>query len=518
MQTSFTRTKPDLFRVGFITLIFILVVFTIVEKIVFFYKFSTVYTDGDQCILWLAADELMKGHIHEPGFIGQAYNSSLEGWLAVPFAACGLPLYAALPLTTMIMSVLPFLLLGFHFYSQKNYLVVVAIFLCALGFSLDYKLISILPRGFITGVFCFGIGYFLLLRLSKYRFFWFALFAFFGMVFNEMSFFLVFPVLFLEWLKNLKNSRFYYQTIIALLVAASYKVYIYLFYNVFHTEYNLYIKILFVWKLSNLTDAINHLDTWFFNGFTLFFICTLFVLTFLIIKKHYKEFAVIVITLLLLLLSFGLDKVNDGIESIMYNKGRMYVFIPFLIAVFFSMCTPLLYVKEKWQMYISSIVFVFISANVFMQQSVLDDKIKTEAQIPDKIVSFMRVSDVLNVSKQYIDICKETDNTIIVYDWYSKNDFILYVTIPILSNNSVRTFFPECDRRTWVYIPFLTDTPKKILVSGNCGNKYTREGLKNYKRRVVKEDSKICLVEYYLNRPLKETMSEDFKLSLRVYQ
>jgi hypothetical protein len=517
MQTSLTSTKPDLFRISFITLIFILAVAIIVEKIVLFCKFSIVYTDGDQCILWLVADELMKGHIHEPGFIGQAYNSSLEGWLAVPFAACGLPLYAALPLTTMLMSVLPFLLLAFHFYSRKNYLVVVAIFLCALGFSLDYKLISILPRGFITGVFCFGIGYFLLLRLDKYRFFWFALFAFFGMVFNEMSFFLVFPVMFLEWLKNIKNSRFYYQTIMALSLAGSYKLFVYLFYYVFHPEYNYYIKVVFVWKLKNLAEAINHLDTWFFKDFTLLLVCILFILTFLIIKKQYKEFAVIVATLVLLLLSFGLDRVHDGIDSIMYNKGRMYVFIPLLIAVFFSMCTPLLHLRNKGQLVISSIMFVFVFSHVVMQQIALDEKIETEARVPDKIVAFMRVTDVFKVSKQYIDICKETNNSVIVYDWYTKNDFILYVTIPMLSNNGVRTFFPECDRRAWVYVPFLTETPNKILVSGNCGVRYEREGLKNYKRRLIKGDSEICLVEYYLTKPLKETMADDFQFQLRIH-
>jgi low affinity Fe/Cu permease len=512
-----TLTKPNFFKISLIALIFFLLIFTIVEKIILFYKFSIVYTDGDQCILWLAADELMKGHIPEPGFFGQAYNSCLEGWLAVPFVACGMPLHAALPLTTIMMSVLPFLLLAFHFYSRGNYLIVVTVFLCALGFSLDYKLISILPRGFITGVFCFGIAYFLLLKQIKYKFFWFSLFAFFGVVFNEMSFFLVFPVLFLEWLKNLKTVGFYYQTIPAFVLAGSYKLYIYLFYNVLHPEYNHYVKTMFVWKLTNLMDAINHLDTWFFNGFTLILCCTLSILAFLIVKKQYKESATIIITLLFLLLSFGLSRVHDGVDSIMYSKGRVYVFLPLLIAVFFSLCNPLFQLKMKWQFYISSVIFVCICSNVFIQQSMLDKKIEREVLRTDKVVSFMTVKDVFKVSQQYIDVCKETNNTIIVYDWYTSNDFILYLTIPLLSDNSVRTFFPECDRRAWVFIPFLAETPKKILVSGNCANRYTREGLKRYTRRIIKDEGTFCLVEYILDKPLKETIVEDFEISLRIH-
>lgn len=213
-------------------LLLILIIYTIIEKLMVYAKFGALYTDEDQCILWLAADELIHGHFREPCFFGQAYNSCLEGWLSIPFLISGLDYYQAIPLTTLLMSVIPFLLLLIYYFKKKEIFTTIAILFILLIFSLDYKLISVLPRGFITGVFCFGIGYYFLLKDKKYAILLFSFFASFGFAFNEMSVFLILPIFLIYIKDNYKSKKFYFQGILGLLPALIYKSYAYYFYNI----------------------------------------------------------------------------------------------------------------------------------------------------------------------------------------------------------------------------------------------------------------------------------------------
>ena len=152
-------------------IVLIIVVYAIIEKMLLFSKFSASYTDEDQCVMWLAADELLHGHFREPCFFGQDYSSCIEGWLAIPFLIMQLDYNQAIPLTTLLMSVIPFILLTWYFFKKENYLMAIVALFFLLMFSLNYKLISLMPRGFVTGLFFVGVGYFCLLKAGRFRFF-----------------------------------------------------------------------------------------------------------------------------------------------------------------------------------------------------------------------------------------------------------------------------------------------------------------------------------------------------------
>ncbi len=70
------------------------------------------YTDEDQAIMWGAAHDLLEGKVHEPCFWGQDYNSCLEGFVAAPMIAMGVEYNVAVPLATVMLGLLPFVLLA----------------------------------------------------------------------------------------------------------------------------------------------------------------------------------------------------------------------------------------------------------------------------------------------------------------------------------------------------------------------------------------------------------------------
>jgi hypothetical protein len=495
-------------------IILLMMGYVLIEKISIYADFSVKYTDEDQCVLWLAADELMHGHFREPCFFGQSYNSCIEGWFAVPFLMLGLQFCEAIPLVTLLMSIIPFFLLAMFFFCKQQYLASVLVLFCLLFFSLDYKLISALPRGFITGVFFFGIGYVLLLRQKKYSIFWFSFFACLAFVLNETSVFLMAPVLGIYWKEHLRSKTFYLQFLAGAVLPFLYKCYGYYFYTIAHPEYNYFVKPKFDWSRSNLSKAMAHLDDWLFHDFTWIACCLLTIVALFIIRKRYVELAMIVITILCFFLIFGLGRVQDGLETIMFNKSRIFVFVPFMLAVLLTLAIRGLQINLKVQLFFAGMLFVLSTAHWYAQRAQLKAKIAHEVALKEKLVAFMPVADVYRLSYKYISICRRTGNDLILYDAPRSVDFILYITIPVLSKNEIRTFLPSYDRRTWLLPSLLNDKPEKILVLGHFEDRYSRESLKHAKRRLLikGEDG---MFEYKINKTLKEACEEDFKMTLR---
>lgn len=110
-----------------------------------------VYTDKDQVLMWTAAYEFMHGNFHEPRFFGQAYNSLIEGLVAVVPVTFGLSYHVALPLVTVVLGLIPFFALAVC--ALRSGCPVSASLLATLPVLLPvkYAVISSMPRGFVTG-------------------------------------------------------------------------------------------------------------------------------------------------------------------------------------------------------------------------------------------------------------------------------------------------------------------------------------------------------------------------------
>jgi hypothetical protein len=115
-------------------------------------EFLFKWTDEDQAIMWYGAWELMHGRVHEPCFFGQAYNSVLEGWLAIPLLWAGVRFAVAVPLVTVGLGLLPFLMLAWAGWRRNQPVAAGVALAVPLVLPTRYAMMTGMPRGFVTGV------------------------------------------------------------------------------------------------------------------------------------------------------------------------------------------------------------------------------------------------------------------------------------------------------------------------------------------------------------------------------
>ncbi len=229
------------------------------------------YTDEDQAIMWYAAHELLNGRLHEPCFFGQDYNSCLEGYLAVPLIGMHVPYNVAVPLVTVILGLLPFLLLALVAWRRGHSLVAAAALLVPLLMPVRYSIITGIPRGFVTGIALSIIPAILLLPPAPrrmrgtgdgqepllqpeakprwltrtrpaLRYFFAAVTAVVALQINpNCSIFLV-PVAVYALLTTWREWRFWVCGLAGLIAAAPYPLYVYQFYYLQHPDYVAYLR------------------------------------------------------------------------------------------------------------------------------------------------------------------------------------------------------------------------------------------------------------------------------------
>jgi hypothetical protein len=125
--------------------------FLVFDRVRLFQEFLTKFIDEDQGIEWYAARELLRGHFHEPCFFGQSYNSNIEGYLAAPLVGMGVPYLYAVPLVTLLLGLLPFLLMALIAWRRRQPLVAAISLMLPAVLSTRYGIITGMPRGFVTG-------------------------------------------------------------------------------------------------------------------------------------------------------------------------------------------------------------------------------------------------------------------------------------------------------------------------------------------------------------------------------
>ena len=267
---------------------------------------------------------------------------------------------------------------------------------------------------------------------------------------------------------------------------------------------------------KDLMSSMEHLDLWLFGDFSIVLISFLLLIAIFIYKKKYSFSFMLLGIMVFLFLFFGLTRLQQGSESVFMSRSRLFVFVPLMIAVLFSLAVPELKLDLKKQVIISFLLLAFVSVHWGMQMNVVKEKIETQILREPKIVAFLPVKQVYELSFKYIAICKNSDNDFILFDGPGKSDIILYITIPLLSENKIRTLIPCCDRRSWYFREVLNAEPEKITVLRNWGEKYDRKPLQDFERRLLSGGDD-CMVEYKLKRNIEFTVWFDFQTHLRMH-
>jgi hypothetical protein len=279
--------------------------FLIFDRVRLFQEYLTKYIDEDQGIQWYAAREFLRGHVHEPCFFGQSYNSNVEGMLAAPLAAVGLPYEIAVPLVTVLLGLVPFLAMGWVAWRRKQPVVAGLAMLLPVALSTRYGVITGMPRGFVTGVAAaiipallylpafrkklfvavvrkrrLGEGWWgraiscvgrlfvpppVELRRSypKARYFFAAFFAVVAVMFNPNCAVLLAGVAVYGVVTTWREWRFWVFTVLGLIAAAPYPLLVYYFYYRWHDDYRLYQRYPpknFDWSWDNYHEFVQTLS------------------------------------------------------------------------------------------------------------------------------------------------------------------------------------------------------------------------------------------------------------------
>ena len=309
----------------------------LLQQFLFLIQFGWVYTDSDQTIMWYGLKAFAQGHFEEPRFLGQDYNTMLEALLAVPFYRLGIPAHIILPLITSALALFPFFWFSSIMYKKGKLIRAAVIVSIPLLLPTDYHLISLLSRGFVTGIFASSIGVGLLMKgASKRAFFLSGFFMAIGFSLNPNSLVLTLPVLLYYFTIHYKQVTFYILGITGIVIGLIPHFLAERFYTL-HPSYVLHSMQLEL-SVDYLKDAIVHLDD-FFNPMAPVFwkqgfivpVAFLGIGIYFIAKKQWSKGIYSIGSFLFLCATLFLSKVNDGTNSVFFSFSRMYLALPVLI-------------------------------------------------------------------------------------------------------------------------------------------------------------------------------------------
>ena len=324
-------------------LFYVLSAFVLVEKLLVYFFFSIQYTDSDQTLLWQVATDLSNGVFHGPCFYGQSYGPNIEPLLAVPFMKIGFPVYAALPLATLILSTSPFFLLAFYFKQKLSAQSALIPLIVCLLLPLEYSLLTAIPRGFVGGIFFVSLGLFCWKYFRNNLSLVFAgIFIGLGL-YGNLNSALLLPLIIpsIHW-----NKKFILHA--ALFFGVGFIVGLLPFYFNFqyyqaHPELLIHVAPSVQLSWSSFLETLYRFNNYFDQVSPLFwrfgFVSVLLLPAAIILlwKKNKRlEAWTIVFVLLAILGSFFLEKTKESSYSLFFSGGRFFLALPFVF-IFLSL-------------------------------------------------------------------------------------------------------------------------------------------------------------------------------------
>lgn len=342
-------------------LFLILLGLLLVSKAISLVGFSFEYTGNDDLIFWQMAKDYSQGIFHEPFMYGQNYNYGIESLFSVPLQLLGVPLRYALPITTAWMGIFPFVVFAFGLFKKKHITSAYLFLLIPVLMPIEYDIITTITRGFINGLFFVSFLIFPVLSPFKSRsFLVFGLFSSLAVVTNPNSALIVLPIGLYLFFFNWNSVLFYVFTFLALIpvfVGYFFSKYFYEIHPDFvvHQLPELTYSFTRVWEtLQQMDRSFAYLTPIFFGGNWLVLLFLFFGSIFLI-KKDWRMGFSLLIGVIFILFSLGINKVEEGVGVIFFSPTRMFLALPLLLAFTFS------WIFKGKISYWANLIFVFIS-------------------------------------------------------------------------------------------------------------------------------------------------------------
>jgi len=397
--------------------------------------------------MWHALRDYADGIFHEPRFYGQSYNTMLEALLAIPFYKTGMSAFKALPLITSILTLFPYILISFFTFIKKSKKTALIILTIPLLLPIEYSLITSLSRGFVTGIFFASIGSIsLFYPHKKWSLFMMGFLGVIGFSVNANSILISGPCLFYLFLENSRDRLFYIFSGIGIILGSALHYLINYFYiaNPYYNlhGYDLSFSFAFLWKGIGYMDRfLNDVSPIFWKqGYMVLF---LFVLASVILfRKRKSTMGLFLISLpLVVILTFGFNKIHDGSNSIFFPYSRMYLSIPVMVGIALSFAK----IRRKYCYLYFAVPLGLLIFNIYC----LNDKI-TENLNPllTDVVTRNEVSVIIEECDALMNICEQNNVELILISKYDNFNFINYGCSTCI-DNFPNTLLPNYERRTW---------------------------------------------------------------------
>jgi hypothetical protein len=326
--------------------------FLIADRYRYLTHFGFVYTDGDQTTFWYQANDIAHGIFREPCLYGQAYNPPVEAWVAAPLLWFNIPPYIALPLATVTLALLPFLVLAAISYRRRHRWAASIILLIPLTLPIEYTVVSSLPRGFINGlaVATPTLALWLFYR-SRKTFFFAAFFAVAALTVNPNCSIILLAAGVFALLTHYRSRLFYIFSFFGAVAALPAPLLIQLFYH-YHPECDAYrpkVTNQFTWELlksslfipNRRVLTLDHLELNLFfadfvpvlqKGWIILIILPALVILQLLVFRIKAAVAVLLASTFAIL-CLGIERLHSADDNVFYSGSRMYLALPVLFAV-----------------------------------------------------------------------------------------------------------------------------------------------------------------------------------------
>jgi hypothetical protein len=443
MKPSFFRWRTDPFAAAY----FLVLALLIVYRYLVITRFSLVYSDSDQAVMWLGVRDYADGLFHEPRFYGQAYNSMLEALLAVPFYKAGMEAYRILPVITSVLALAPFVIISFFTFRKRSRLMALVILSFPFLLPPEYDLLTSLPRGFVTGIFLASLASIAIFyERSRWSFFVSGLGVLLGYTLNANSLLLTLPCLLYLFLLNYQNRHFYVLAAAGLASGALIHFSINYFY-VLHPFYDLH-KLELSYSLRRLLGGLgrpdillDHVTPLAWNASSLSLLVFLFAGAVLFQQEKKKEALAVLSVLPLALLMFGVDKTWDGTASVFFSPSRMYLALPVALCMAFSFMN----VRQGKLL----LIYLLLPVSFFIYKAGrLDQDILTNVYERIHIILVRKTSDILAECRALGDYSAANEVRLMVIQDHPDYDFLTY-GCPAAVDDFPPTLRPYFERRTW---------------------------------------------------------------------
>jgi hypothetical protein len=459
-------------------LFYVLSAMVLVEKMLVFFFFSSQYTDSDQTLLWQVATDLSHGVFHGPCFYGQSYGPNIEPLLAVPFMKIGLPVYAALPLATLILSTTPFFLLAFYFkHKLSAQSALIPLIICLL-LPLEYSLLTAIPRGFVGGIFFVSLG------LFCWKYFRTNLSLVFAGIFigwgsyGNLNSALLLPLIIpsIHW-----NKKFILRA--ALFFGVGFIVGLLPFYFNFqyyqaHQELLIHVAPSVKLSWSSFLETLYRFNNYFDQVSPLFwrfgFISVLLLPAAIILlwKKNKRlEAWTIVFVLLAILGSFFLEKTKESSYSLFFSGGRFFLALPFVFIFLSLYFYSFLSSKNKLNFNRIALALAVVSFGI---KTVFFSSLLSSAIDESKswCVHVVRISDL---KKQCAELVEFGDHPslLIAITGDTPGQPVTY-GCQCLQADFPSTYIPHYERRRWLISEYNKTVFPTILLHGKDTTRWDR--------------------------------------------